>query len=62
MLGRNFDITNGRALVRLSVYRLGSDLTENTCQNACLLARYPALAMARTTQKTPLLLSECVFI
>jgi hypothetical protein len=33
-----------------------------TCQNACSLARCPALGMARTTCKTPLLLSECVFI
>jgi hypothetical protein len=31
-------------------------------KNACLLARYLALGMVRITEKTPLLLSECVFI
>jgi hypothetical protein len=36
--------------------------TRVTCQNECLLARYPALGMARTTQKTSLPLLEWVFI
>lgn len=31
-------------------------------KNSCLFARYLALGMGRTTQNTPLLLSECVFI
>jgi hypothetical protein len=51
-------------IVRLSLYRLGSDATENMCRvSECVfIGRCLALGMARTTQKTllPILFYCCV--